>query len=67
MTDEERARLWDAVLNCRLCIFPPGRGEGQLWLARTVGGGHDSRRLIGNGRTPEEAVQRAVASGTELE
>ena len=65
MTDEERARLWDAVFNCRLCIIPPGR-EGWPWQARTNGGEHDSRRLIGNGRTPEEAVQRAV-DGTEAE
>lgn len=61
MTDEERARLWDTVLNCRLYIIPPGRGEGQQWLARTVGGRQDPKRLIGSGRTPEEAVQEAAA------
>ena len=65
MTDEERARLWDAVRNCRLYIIPPGR-EGQPWLARTVGGEHDPKKLAGCGRTPEEAVQRAV-DGTEAE
>jgi hypothetical protein len=56
MTDNERARLWDTVSNLQLHILPPGR-EGQLWLARTVGGVHDQLKLAGSGRTPEEAVR----------
>jgi hypothetical protein len=61
MTDKELARLWDTVFNLRLHILPPAR-EGAPWVARTVGGVHDDRKLAGTGRTPEAAVQDLLGS-----
>lgn len=55
MTNEERARQWDAVFNLRLFLVPPAR-KGEEWLARTVGGSQDSNPMTGMGKTPELAV-----------
>jgi hypothetical protein len=65
MTDTELAKLWDTVFNLQLYILAPYR-EGAPWIARTVGGVHDPRKLVGSGWTPEEAVARAVPRRDEV-
>ena len=55
MSDKERARQWDVVVNLRLTVMPPPR-KGEEWVARTVGGSQDPNPMIGYGKTPENAV-----------
>ncbi len=42
-------------------VFPPVRGAGALWLARTVGGIHDPNPTSASGPTQDEALQLARA------
>ena len=55
MTVKELAQLWDIVEHHQLCLLPPLRKEG-MWVARTNGGEHDKRPMIGSGKSAIQAI-----------
>lgn len=55
----------EAIAEHQLWVWPPsGKPNGLTWFVRSLGGTKDPDYMSGDGSTLQEAVQRAVESGT---